>query len=315
MTHDPRFSFVDLKRRVTVTRLLAAYNLARDLRPHGDTLVGPCPLHGGNHPTAFRVQVSRSLWRCFTSCGGGDVVDLIRRIEVCSYAEAARHLRRLAAIHHVESVVLTEPTTAASFTPFRRHIPLDPHVPFLQLKRITPATALRFDAGVTHRSRLLRDAVAVRLHDIDGEPVGYCARRLIPEEIQTWGKWRFPRGMPKHRLLYNAHRAAPHRATAIVVVEDPWSVMRLHQAGVPGAVALLGTTATTRQIEWISQARHVLLAFDADPAGTTGAALLDTHLHQLQVPTTVHQLPLGLDPDDLSDDDLRMLTAAHLLSP
>ena len=43
-------------------------------------------------PTAFRVHLTRGMWRCFTACGGGDTVDLIRCIENCSYAEAARYL-------------------------------------------------------------------------------------------------------------------------------------------------------------------------------------------------------------------------------
>jgi hypothetical protein len=42
------------------------------------------------------VHLERNLWRCFTSCGGGDTIELVRRIHGCSYAQAARHMVRLA---------------------------------------------------------------------------------------------------------------------------------------------------------------------------------------------------------------------------
>ena len=71
----------DLKKQVGIGRVLEAYNLCRRLKHHGDQLVGPCPLHGGDNPTAFRVHLTRGLWNCFTACAGGDIVDLIRVIE------------------------------------------------------------------------------------------------------------------------------------------------------------------------------------------------------------------------------------------
>ena len=83
------------------------------------------------------------------------------------------------------------------------------------------------------KSSFLRGAVAVRLHDIKGHPIGYCARRLDPHAISRWGKWRFPTGLPKAQLLYNAHRALAARHRGIVVVECPWAAMRLTRQEYP----------------------------------------------------------------------------------
>lgn len=313
MAWDPTYSFAWLKERVGIGQVLEAYGLHLHLGRRGDGLVGPCPLHEGDHPTAFRVDLQRGIWHCWTHCGGGDVVDLVRRIHRCDHAEAARHLRALAtgsapppvAVSSLASASESTSAPAMAFRPFSFRIPLDPNVPFLQeIKRISAATALRFEAGTTVASNFLRDTVAVRLHDLHGRPLGYCGRRLDPDSIRMWGKWRFPRGFPKSECLFGAHRALLHRARGIVVVECPWAVMRLHQAGIPGAVALLGTQLSTTQRAWLALSPMVTLLFDGDAAGHEAVAhtmaMLDEH-----TTVCVRALPWGLEPEDLDDDALR----------
>jgi DNA primase len=142
-------------------------------------------------------------------------------------------------------------------------------------------TAIRFETGLADpKSRFLRGAVAVRLHDIKGHPIGYCARRLEPDAISCWGKWRFPTGLPKGQLLYNAHRALAARHGGIVVVECPWAAMRLTQAGVSAVVALLGTTMTETQLAWLASAPAVMLLMDADQAGRKAAKTIAQALEQ-----------------------------------
>lgn len=179
IAHESSLDFQHLKRRVSVAQVLAAYGLDAQLRTTGDTLRGPCPLHGGDNPTAFSANLVRGLWRCFTGqCGAGDVVELVRRIEDCNYPQAARHLQRIAGCQPPPPTASTLPRPAvastAAFRPFRRSIPLDPNVPFLQRRKgISTVTAARFEAGRAERSTLLRGTVAVRLHDLHGRPLGY----------------------------------------------------------------------------------------------------------------------------------------------
>jgi DNA primase len=315
--------FRRLREQVSIGQVLATYGLDSGLRQRGDKLVGPCPLHGGDNPGAFNAHLGRGLWNCYTHCGGGDVVELVRRIEHCSYAEVAHHLRRLA---H-DGVLPPSPAAASmpaspalpahrqpTFRPVRRRIPLNPRTPFLQEgKGITPATASRFEAGLPDpQSSFLRGTVAVRLHDLDGNPLGYCGRRLDPDAIARWGKWRFPAGLPKAHILYNAHRARTARAGGIVVVECPWAVMRLVQAGVPGAVALLGTSLNATQAAWLGQAPALLLLLDGDDAGRKATRAIAAALGTL-TRVHVHQLRADQEPEDLSDQDLASL--ARPLSP
>jgi len=301
----------DLKKQVDIGKVLEAYGLCHRLKYHGDQLIGPCPLHGGDNPTAFRVHLTRGIWNCFTACGGGDTVDLICNIEKCTKASAARIIRHMIATPSKSMRADSQrhgdiPTIA--FQPFRRKIPLNPRTPFLQEhKGISVNTAIRFEAGLADpKSRFLRGSVAVRLHDIEGRPFGYCGRRLDPGAICRWGKWRFPTGLPKGQLLYNAHRALAARDNGIVLVECPWAAMRITQAGIPGVVALLGTTISKAQFAWLAEAPVVLLLMDADPPGRKAAKTIAEVLGR-QTKVLIHDLAPNQEPEDLSDSDLLSL--------
>ena len=84
----------ELRRLVSIEQVLQRRGMTSRLTRRGHRLVGPCPVHGGDNPTAFVADCRRGLWNCFTACSGGDVVELIRRLDRTSYAEVARTLRR-----------------------------------------------------------------------------------------------------------------------------------------------------------------------------------------------------------------------------
>jgi len=312
--YDERLDFDRLKARVSVGEVLAAYGLDAGLVRRGTRLRGRCPLHGGDNPTALSVDDARGLWRCFTACGGGDVVDLVGRLERCSPQQAARHLARIAAARGLASPT-PQPDAAVSprrFAPFRRRLCLDPRVSFLQDdKRITVRTAARFEAGIAPHSAFLLGMVAVRLHDLAGAPLGYCGRRLAPADVARYGKWRFPAAFPKAEVVYNAHRALPARDRGLVVVECPWAAMRLAQAGVPGAVALLGTSLSRTAAQWLARAPVVLLLLDGDDAGRGGATRVAAALRP-GTTVLVHDLTEDHEPEDLADEELAALVRAHL---
>ncbi len=291
-------SFKALKERVKIDTILAHYGLHARLQRHGDRLRGPCPLHGGDNPTAFSVQISRGLWHCFTACGGGDSVELVRKIHHCSYDRAAQHLKTIASKTHNTTPPLTQSNT--NFRPFTRSIPLDPRHPFLQeVKKIAVHTAARFQAGTTTSSPFLAGTVAVRLHDFQANPLGYCGRDLNPDKP----KWRFPKNFPKTAMLYNAHRAQPWMSRGIILVECPWAAMRLTQAQWPNTLPALGTTLSQAQLSWLAKAPAILLLLDGDRAGKMASQRLAAIL-SARTKTFVHLLPDDLEPEDLRDSEL-----------
>ncbi|MEO8185363.1 MAG: CHC2 zinc finger domain-containing protein [Deltaproteobacteria bacterium] len=296
MTSTASLDFRFLKSRVTIERVLAARGLLAPMRRHGHNLVGPCPIHHGDSTTAFVVSTAKDLWHCFTGCrGGGDVIDLVRRLDSSDYRATALYLASLA------GVVREARPDERPFQPFTARLKLDPAVSFLAEKGIRPSTARAFDAGFHRGSGFLHGCIAVRLHDYQGQPVGYAGRVLDPDRARS-GKWRLPARLPKRTLLFNVHRVRERLQHGLVLVEDPWSVMRLAQIGVP-AVALLGTAISNQQAELLAHAGRILIMLDGDAAGRIASRELRARLASAQI--AVAELPADHDPDQLSDHDLR----------
>ena len=109
----------------------------------------------------------------------------------------------------------------------------------------------------------------------------------------------------KGRTLYNLDRAAPaaRKKARFVVVEGYLDVVALAQAGIPEAVAPLGTALTEGQLELLWRLVDVpIVCLDGDAAGQK-AALRAAHraLPMLQPGRSLSfvTLPEGQDPDDL----------------
>lgn len=307
-----RIDFNYLKQTVSIISVLSDKGLLPLLKRRGNDLVGSCPVHGGDNPRAFVVNLEKNVWYCFTRCqGGGDVIELVRKLDRKSYVETAEYLMNLSGTTPNASSYLnrvlriansSEKPNGTRFKPFTSRVPLDPNTNFLKSKAITPKTAQAFEVGVYHQKGFLAGSIGIRLHDIFGNPLGYAGRRLDPTQIKKYGKWRFPKGFPKKEILYNFHRVRPKLPSSLVVVECPWGVMRLAQLDIP-AVALLGTTLSSIQLNLLAKTSRIILMLDGDHAGRIATAKIENMLQPRQIVFPV-MLPLDKDPDDLSDLEL-----------
>ena len=303
-------TFKYLKRRVSIATVLQDKGLITAFRKRADQLVGPCPVHGGDNPNAFVISLSINIWHCFTQCNaGGDLVELVRRLDNKTYRQTAAYLASLAntpkASFRVQQTHKTKP-----FRPFTRSLTLNPSTPWLNKKGISSLTAKRFEAGGYDAPGFLNGCIGVRLHDLQGRPIGYAGRRLHPKHIQLYGKWKLPPALPKTALLYNFHRVSSYTHKGLVIVEGPWAVMRLAQLNIP-AVALLGIHLSPIQRDLLRTLQRVILMLDGDCAGRHANTQIQ---NSLKLNTKVDTITLALDhdPDDLTDDQLSSITQ-HLL--
>ena len=300
----PELEFRWLKQRVSIEHFLSHRGLIDRLRRRGHRLVGPCPIHDGDNPSAFVVDCRRDLWHCFTRCqGGGDLIELVRRLDHVDYDEVARDLLEIVGPDSpVRRPVSTTPS-ALRFEPYRRCLELDPHHPFLRDKGIHAETAARFEVGAWYGSGMLEGCIAVRLCDPKGRSIGYAGRRLTHENR---GKWVFPPRLPKSRMLYQYHRLGRHPRGPVVVVEGPWSVLRLEQLNQP-ALALFGVNLSRHQAKMLEPFHPVLVMLDGDAVGRLAQHRICRLLEAR--PVTIDD---GLDPDDLSDENLERLVRSAL---
>jgi len=312
-----QFDFKYLKNNIPIEYVLEKKGLLPSFKRCRDKFIGPCPIHGGDNTRAFVATISKNLWFCFTKCNaGGDVIELVRRLERLNYRQTAEYLASISYVlpgRYEEkcSALSVQVQVQKNFQPFIKPVHLIADALLLKQKAIRPDTARKFEAGAYYGAGFLQGCVAVRLHDHLSNPLGYAGRRIQPNLVKSLGKWKFPKGLPKSKLLYNYHRIRHMLKKGIVLVECPWAVMRLSQIGIP-AVALLGTYLSQTQRKLLSNASRVIIMLDGDPAGKKAAMRIKDIL-QSYTCVSIAALPSGLDPDDLSDHQLTA-KIQHLLA-
>lgn len=199
----------------------------------------------------------------------------------------------------------SEPAPKQEFTPYTRELPLDPEHPYL-LKRVpNELTRELFELGYC-KAGLMKNRIAIRVHDAEGDPLGYLGRwaeETVPENVT---RWRFPEHFPKLDHLYNLHRIGED-AISVTIVESVWSVFRLHELG-KAVMASLGHAVSPQHIALLNGRgiENVRLLFDGDDAGrkATSAAVTEMSKHfHVKAP----EVPDGFKPHKATPDELKEL--------
>jgi DNA primase len=142
------------------------------------------------------------------------------------------------------------------------------------------------------------------IRDARGRVVGFGGRALgevQPKYLNSADGPLFDKG----RLLYNLDQAGPvaRKSGRLIVVEGYMDVIALAQAGLPEAVAPLGTAMTEQQLALAWRLVDVpTLCFDGDAAGQRAAVRAAMRALPLLKPgksLRIATLPQGQDPDDI----------------
>ncbi len=151
-----------------------------------------------------------------------------------------------------------------------------------------------------------RSRIMFPLADIRGRVLGFGARAMgeeqRPKYLNTSDNDVYHKGLH----LYGADLARAHatKAGEVIVCEGYTDTIALHQAGMRGAVGLMGTALTGEQVgELARMAQTVLLALDADSAGQEAMLRASSMAAKRKLELRVVPLPAGADPADLIQRD------------
>lgn len=314
----PQADFKSLKQRIPIDHLLARYGVRlRRVGPH--TLYGRCPLptHTSRHSRqSFSVNLSLQVWSCHSaSCiaardgrMGGHVIDLVAIMERCGLREAGLRLHdwfSVRASHPAPVHALPiAPSTAEPNRPLGFALQgIDTRHPYLTQRGISPATARLFGVGMYRSTGFLAGRCVIPIRDEKSQLVAYVGRAVNGEEP----KYRFPSGFRKSQVLFNLDRAMQTGGCNVIVVEGFFDALKVHQAGHPAVVALMGTSFSQRQSELLlSYFTSVTLMLDGDEPGRRAAEVIAQKLKP-KVPVHNVQLPDRVQPDRLSSAEINVL--------
>lgn len=317
-------NFKEIKEHVPIDDVLSRYGVK--LRPVGpDRRRGKCPLPTHRSPVSFdsfSISLSRNAWSCQSaSCVaarsgrvGGNVLDFVALMERCSLREAASHLRDWFGsaspgigqrVHRAEpNVTESAPNHPLGFTLHN----IDHHDAYLQGRDIHPETAKLFGVGMYSGSGFLHGRIVLPIHDEEARLVAYVGRAIDHQQP----KYRFPTGFRKSGVLFNLHRAIQTAERSVIVVEGFFDTFKVHQAGHPSVVALMGSSLSDRQADLLTEHfDHALLMLDGDPAGQSGTEAILEKL-QTRMSITVLQLQEGVQPDQLASGEINSIVGSHL---
>ena len=332
--------FKALRAKLDFEQVLRHYGV--EVKRKGNQHHGFCPLpnhNGKKNSPSFSAQLEKGIFQCFGCGAKGNILDFAAMMERVEPKDGAA-LHKVAAelqkrFCHVVCDTSPETKRAVAKKPEKTEpkgdMPvvvnqplgfelkdLDAEHPYLLNRGFTSETIEHFGLGFCSRG-LLKDRVAIPLHDATGQLVGY-AGRVVDDGLITEDnpRYRFPgareRGgkifeFRKTMFLYNGFRLiAP--VDDLIVVEGFTGVWWLNQNGQPCVVATMGADCSEKQAEIIVSLvkpnGRVWIVPDGDMAGERHAqtllGLISPHRFMRRV-----KLDEGKQPTDLKGEQLKTI--------
>jgi len=284
------------------------------------------------------------LWHCFGDCQrGGDVIELVKAVTQLSdqhvrfwfadhfgdrLTETKRRDTKKAGRDEVQAQsepadqnavsIVSADKSAGKQKPlkplrFRLNLDVDAARPYLQFRGVSDEMIARYGLGLC-RKGVLAGYLAIPIHRYprrDGEAaVAYIGRwpgaDFDPDADRP--RYKLPGGFPASQVVYGLPEALETSdRTPLIIVEGPFKVWHLVQAGFPGAVSTLTASVSEEQAAILAQTgRGIILLFDGNEAGYAGMRSAAGKLIT-QTYVRVVRLPDGVEPDQLAGEQLKHL--------
>ena len=327
--------FNAIKQAVTLGQVLEHYGIK--LKRTGKELHGRCPIHLGKGEESFRANTEKNAFQCFSCQAKGNVLDFVAAMEKCSIRDAGLKLQEWFGLAAGKAPQASAPAGGASSVPatgseLAREERAEEQAPsterstngeatesnkplafqlrgidhthaYLTGRGIARETAETFGVGFFAGKGSMSGRVVIPIHNERGELLAYAGRSID----NTEPRYKLPAGFHKSLELYNLHRAIATGERGLIVVEGFFDCFKVHQAGYPFVVALMGCSMSEEQEQLlVCAADMVLLMLDGDEAGRKGTDEIMLRLGR-KVWTKAVCVPDGKQPDQMSADELQAL--------
>jgi DNA primase len=151
-----------------------------------------------------------------------------------------------------------------------------------------------------------RSRIMFPIRDARGRTLGFGGRAMRDDQGAKYVNTAETDFFHKSEILYGLDRAraAIAKANRAVVVEGYTDVLALHQAGLEGAVGVMGTAITPQQVQTLSgMVSEVALALDADAAGQNAMLRAQRVAGDRRMRLRVVAMPKGVDPAELMAEE------------
>ena len=236
----------------------------------GNEVMFYCPFHSNRHTASCCINKSSGVWLCFNpSCGeSGTLTELVRRVLHKNDFEAIRFIatQEQAALNDFDEIMANMFEEKPDFEEFsqetldRLHLDLavnENAKDYLKSRSINEESMKHFGLGYSASMNM----VITPVHSPDGTPIGLVGRSIEGKSFKN------STNLPKSKTLFNVHRAKKI-GEHVIVVESNFDAIRIHQAGFPNVVAVLGGVLSTEQHKLLNRYfNKITVMTDADLAG------------------------------------------------
>lgn len=292
-----------------------------DLREGSDdNWVGCCPIHGeipGKSKPSLAVNVKTAQWYCFSGCGGGGIKSFLQKVgrsdqyatsaasRLRPYVEDSRKLKatKNRQLRNSDATNIL-PEKLLGLWDFCPEELIPPSGIFSE--EILTEHDIGFDS--TH------NRVTFPIRNSEGKLIGIVGKNAkgVMPKYKVYRKELVDLGFTKyvaepHSFLWRIDRVvALQEPGPLYVVEGFKAALWLVQCGYDCTVALMGSNMSLSQEKTIKQlGRPVILCLDDDKAGRRGTDKIALRLRSLVTGVLSYpELDLGLQPDDLTPDEL-----------
>jgi len=205
---------------------------------------GFCPFHSNRHTHSFSVNKDNGLFLCFNdACGqSGTLIELVKRLTGRTEMEAVRFIQKKGgetqqAYEDLMQRIVSEPEGFEEWQPEtiqklqRQYGSIDgwSAQEYMQGRGFNKETTDYFEIGYSENQKM----ITVPVHAPDGTCVGIVGRSIVGKDFMN------SKHLPRNKTLFNIHRAKKI-GDICIVCEASFDAMKIHQAGFPNVVAILG---------------------------------------------------------------------------